>query len=82
MSQQTSTKADDEAVTTADKSRIRAFLIEEDLAEIQEAIADSDSGLGEDEAEVLERVNTRLLNIQRTITGIKKNVTDNGTTRT
>lgn len=62
------------AVTTADKSRIRSFLIEEDLEEIQEAISEG-AELSENEEEVLSRINTRLLNIQRTVSELKQNIT-------
>lgn len=67
------------AVTMADKSRIRAFLIEDNLSEIQEALENGE--LSEDEELVLEQINTQLLNIQRAVNELKQNVNDGTTTQ-
>ena len=62
----------------ADKARIRAFLVEDDLAEIMDMIEDAD--LSEDEKMILKRANGSLLNLQRTLNEFKNKLQDDGTT--
>lgn len=79
-----STTATEESVrdetVIADKARIRAFLVEDDLAEIMDMIEDAD--LSEDEKMILKRANGSLLNLQRTLNEFKNKLQDDGTTRT
>lgn len=79
-----STTATEESVrdetVIADKARIRAFLVEDDLAEIMDMIEDAD--LSEDEKMILKRANGSLLNLQRTLNEFKNKLQDDGTART
>jgi len=77
LSTATKESVQDETVI-ADKARIRAFLVEDDLAEIMDMIEDAD--LSEDEKMILKRANGSLLNLQRTLNEFKNKLQDDGTT--
>lgn len=77
LSTATEESVQDETVI-ADKARIRAFLVEDDLAEIMDMIEDAD--LSEDEKMILKRANGSLLNLQRTLNEFKNKLQDDGTT--